>query len=97
MLQTYLVNILIFCAILLLLVFVVAMVQIVIVLIDIRKTTKTITEKIQVVSSLFDIVTMLTGAFDLAHGRLKNNLPGKSTISALVAGIKKGLEVFLKK
>lgn len=97
MLQTYLLNILIFCAILLLIAFVVGTVLLVIILIDVKRSVREVTEKVRAVTSLIDVVTMLAGAVDLAKGRLGKKLPGKSTLVAFTAGLKKGLEVLLKK
>ncbi len=58
MLQTYLLNGLIFCAILLLIVLIVGAVQVVIILIDVRKTTGSVTEKIRAVASLLSASTV---------------------------------------
>jgi len=58
MLQTYLLNGLIFCGILLLIVMIVGAVQIVLILIDVRKTTGSVTEKIRAVASLLSASTV---------------------------------------
>lgn len=58
MLQTYLINGLIFCGILLLIVMIVGAVQVVIILIDVRKTTGTVTEKVRAVASLLSQSTV---------------------------------------
>ncbi len=58
MLQTYLLNSLIFCGILLLIVLIVGAVQIVIILIDLRKTTGSVTEKIRAVATLLSASTV---------------------------------------
>ncbi|MDD5594274.1 MAG: hypothetical protein PHG97_06010 [Candidatus Margulisbacteria bacterium] len=97
MMQTYLLNILIFCAILLLIAFVVGTVLLIIILIDVKRSVREVTEKVRAVTSLIDVVTMLAGAVDLAKGRLGKKLPGQSTLVAFAAGLKKGLEVLLKK
>ena len=97
MLQTYLINILLFCAVLLLIVFIVGTVQLVIILIDVRKTTREVTEKVRALTSLLDIVSILFGALNMTKGKIKDKIPGKSTLFALVSGLKKGLETLLKK
>lgn len=97
MLQTYLVNILIFCAVLLLIALIVGTLQLIIIFIDVRKTTREVTEKIRAITSLLDIVSLLIGALNLTKGKIKEKIPGKSTLFALVAGLKKGLETLLKK
>jgi len=58
MLQTYLLNGLLFCGILLLIVMIVGAVQIVLILIDVRKTTDSVTEKIRAVASLLSQSTI---------------------------------------
>ncbi len=58
MLQTYLLNGLIFCGILLLIVLIVGAVQIVLILIDLRKTTGSVTEKIRAVATLLSASTV---------------------------------------
>jgi hypothetical protein len=71
MVQLYLVNILIFCVILLVIALVVGAIQLILILVDVRKMTHEVKEKF----------------FALAN----------SVFGALVFGIKKGIEVFLKK
>ena len=97
MLQTYLINILLFCAVLLLIVFIVGTVQLVIILIDVRKTAREVTEKVRAITSLLDIVSILFGALNMTKGKIKDKIPGKSTLFALVSGLKKGLETLLSK
>jgi CHASE3 domain sensor protein len=97
MLQAYLINILLFCAVLLLIVFIVGTVQLVIILIDVRKTTREVTEKVRAITSLLDIVSILFGALNMTKGKIKDKIPGKSTLFALVSGLKKGLETLLRK
>jgi uncharacterized protein YoxC len=97
MMNAYLINILLFCAILLLIAFIVGTVLLVLIIIDVRRTVKEVTAKVHAVTSLIDIVTMLAGAVDMAKGRLGKKLPGKSTAAAFAAGLKKGLEVLFKK
>ena len=97
MLQAYLINILLFCAVLLLIVFIVGTVQLVIILINVRKTAREVTEKVRAITSLLDIVSILFGALNMTKGKIKDKIPGKSTLFALVSGLKKGLETLLKK
>ena len=77
----------------LLLALVVAIVQGVLILIDTRKMVHQIKEKLMIITSLFDVVSLL-GKFG---GRLKKKTETKSTIIAAIAGIKKGLNVFFDK
>ncbi|OGB89135.1 hypothetical protein A2625_02300 [candidate division WOR-1 bacterium RIFCSPHIGHO2_01_FULL_53_15] len=97
MLQTYLINSLIFCAILLLIAFVVGTVQLIIILIDVRRSVREVTEKVNAISSLFDIVTILAGVAGLAKEKMSSKIPGKNTLAAFAAGLKKGLGVLFKK
>lgn len=93
-----LINVLIFCGIILLLALTVAVVQVVIILIDINRMTKEVKKKLLALTSVVDIVTLLFGGLGGAKKVLKKKLdPDKSTLVALVAGIKKGLQVLLKK
>lgn len=93
-----LINILIFAGILLLLALTVAVVQGFIILIDIRRMTKEIKEKMLVVTSVFDIVTLLLGGVEGAKKKFKKKLKtNDSTLVAFLAGLKKSLRVLLKK
>ena len=94
MLQTYLVNILIFCGILLLLAITVAVIQGIIILIDVRRISKEVRKKILALTSVIDIVTLLLGGMGEAKKKLQ---PSKSTLIAFIAGLKKGIQVLLKK
>lgn len=62
MMQTYLVNVLIFCGIILLLVLTVAAVQGGLILIDIRKSSKEIKNKIVAAVALLDIAALIRKA-----------------------------------
>jgi hypothetical protein len=68
MLQTWLLNGLIFCSILLLIVLIVGAVQLVMILIDVRRTTGTVTEKVRAVASLLGQSTMKAFAAMLNKG-----------------------------
>jgi hypothetical protein len=93
-----LINVLIFCGIILLLALTVAVVQIVIIMIDVNRMTKEVRKKVLALTSVVDIVTLLFGGLGGAKKVLKKKLnPDKSTLVASVAGIKKGLQVLLKK
>ncbi|MFA6170807.1 MAG: hypothetical protein WCW67_06315 [Candidatus Margulisiibacteriota bacterium] len=87
-----LINILIFCGVLLLLAMTVAMVQIVLILLDVRKMSCEIRAKVLAITSLLDAVTMIFGAF----GGSKKKWTKNTTIAAFVGGLRKGLNVFLK-
>lgn len=98
MLQTYLINGLIFCGILLLIAFIIASVQIILVLIDVRRMTREIQKKVMALTSVIDIVSLFLGGFQGARGRLKKKLnPDQPTVIAFVAGLKKALQVLFKK
>lgn len=71
MLQTYLVNVLIFCAILLLIALIVGSILLILILVDVRKMTREIKDKVVAVVS--------------------------SVLGAAVVGIKKGIDILLKK
>lgn len=92
--QTYLINILIFCGVILLLALTVAAVQSIIILVDVRRAAREVKLKIIAVTSLIDIVSLVLGGMDLAKGRIGRKFANKgSTIIALVAGLKKGMQV----
>ncbi len=93
-----LINVLIFAGILLLLALTVAVVQGFIILIDVRRMTREIKEKMLVVTSVFDIVTLLLGGVEGAKKKFKKKLKtNDSTLVAFLAGLKKSLRVLLKK
>ncbi|MFH1541768.1 MAG: hypothetical protein ABIE84_01615 [bacterium] len=92
-----LINVLVFSAILLLLAITVGVVQLVIVVLDVRRTTKKVTRQVEAVTSIFDIGSLLLGGMEGAGKRIsKKVIPGKANITALIAGIKKGLQVLFK-
>ncbi|MFH1347283.1 MAG: hypothetical protein ABIH22_01200 [Candidatus Margulisiibacteriota bacterium] len=96
--QEILINVLIFSGIILLLAVAVGVVIGIMILVDIRKTTKEVTKKVKAVTSAIDIVTLLLGGLGGAKKTLKKKLnPDKSTLIAFIAGVKKGLQVLLKK
>jgi hypothetical protein len=95
--QEILINILIFCGIILLLALTVAIVQVVIIMIDINRMTKEVKKKVLALTSVIDIVTLLLGGLGGAKKTLKKKLsPDKSTLVAFMGGLKKGLQVLLK-
>jgi|GEM_PF-1370227 len=97
MLETYLINILLFCGIALLITLTVAVIQGIIILVDIRHTSKEVKKKLYSLTSVIDVVSVLMGGMESAKKRLKKKMtPSKSTMIAFAAGVKKGLEVLLK-
>jgi hypothetical protein len=90
--QVYLINILFFCLILLVLALTVGALQMVLILIDVRKTSSEISSKVRMVASLFDIVTMLVGGMGTAKRKMND-----SSLAAFAAGLKKSFEVLFKK
>ena len=98
MFQTYLINTLIFCVILLLLAITVGAVQMALIMFDVRQMEKEARKKFMAVLSVFDVVTLLLGGLGGLKKRIQKNVaPDRSTFVALIAGIKKGLQVFLRK
>ena len=99
MIQAYLINILIFCAIILLIVIIVGAVQAVIVMIDVRRSTKEVTKKVRAITSALDIVALLFGGLGRGKKKAQSRLiaPDEATIVPYIAGVKKALQVLLKK
>lgn len=98
MIQTYLINSLIFCGILLIIVLIVGAVQITLLLIDLRKTTKDVKDKIYLFLSIFDIFTLIFGGLKGVKQRLGNKVTADSSnLVGLVAGLKKAFQVLIKK
>ncbi len=96
MLQYYLINVLIFTGIILLIALIVAAVQGILILIDVRKTAKEIKTKITVLTSALDIVSLFLGGVEGAkHRFIKKVAPNKTTILAFISGVKKGLSVLM--
>jgi len=92
-----LINVLVFSGVILLLAFTVATIQIILILIDARKTAKLVEEKVKVLTSALDVVSLIFGGIEGAKKNFKSRMtPRKSTLIALVAGIKKGLQVLVK-
>jgi hypothetical protein len=92
----YLANILIFCGILLLLALTVAVVQGIVILIDVRRVSREVTNKVLAITSLFDIVTMLVGGLGEAKKRVGKKMDS-NTVVAFAAGLKKAVQVLFKK
>lgn len=86
-----LMNILIFCGILLLISLTVGVIQAIIILVDVRHTTKEVKKKLYALTSVFDIVSLLMGGMEGVKKRVDEN-----SIIAFVAGVKKGLKVLMK-
>lgn len=98
----YLVNIFWFCLILLVITFIVAMVQVVLMLIDMRSATKQakkmveeIEKKIKAFTSILDIATLVLGGFEGVKARVIRDSLGKNNLVAFFAGFKKGIQVLL--
>jgi hypothetical protein len=98
MLQTYLINALIFCGILLLIALIVGMIIVIFILIDFRRVSKEISKKVVALTSVVDIVSLFMGGIGGAKNRIKKKLKNDdSTLIAFIAGVKRGLQVLLKK
>lgn len=91
--QEILFNVFIFCGILLLLAITVAVVQIVIILIDVRKLSNSIMDKINAVVSLFDIVGVLFSGLEGAKKRVGSK---NASLVGVTAGIKKALQILFR-
>jgi hypothetical protein len=97
MLQTYLINILIFCGILLLIALIVAVVLVILSLAEIRHMVRDAKHKFYTMTSVVDIVALLLGGAGGAGQRLKKKLVSeKSTLTAFLAGLKKALQVLFR-
>jgi hypothetical protein len=93
----YLINALVFGGIILLLALSVAVVQLILILTDVRHTTKEIRKKLIAITSVLDIVGLLMGGIKGAQGRIKKKMsPDSSTVIAVTSGLKKGLQILLK-
>lgn len=92
MLQTYLINILVFCGIILLLALTVGVIQLIIILVDVRRVSKEVTDKVRAVTSVIDIFSLVLGGLGAAKKKIN-----RSTLVAFTAGLKKALEVLFKK
>jgi len=103
MMELYLRNIMWFCLILLLIAATVAVIEIVIILLDLRSATreakkmvKDVEKKVKSVTSILDLAVMLTGGLEEAKKRvMKKAIPTRSALAGFFAGLKKGLEVLL--
>ena len=97
MLQIYLINVLLGCSILLAVALIVAAVQFSLILKDIRRVEREVADKVRAVSSIIDIVSVVTGSLDVAKSAINRKMPGKITLIAFAAGLKRSLEVLFKK
>ncbi len=96
-LYSILMNVLIFCGIVLLIALTVAVIQGIIILVDVRHTSKEVKKKLYAVTSVIDIVSLLMGGMEGAKKRIKKKMaPDENTIIAFVAGVKKGLKILLR-
>lgn len=93
-----LINILVFCGIILLIALTVAVIQGILILLDVKRISKEVRKKLLAVTSVIDIVSLLLGGFEGAKSRFKKKLTSNdSTLVAFLAGLKKSLQVLLKK
>lgn len=97
MLQTLLVNILIICAILLLIAFLVGAVLLVMIILDVRRSVKKVTNRVNAAAAFFDLAAMFSGLFGLGKDKECGERSERATLKAFAAGLKKGLEVLFKK
>ncbi|MFC1637656.1 hypothetical protein ACFL1W_01410 [Candidatus Margulisiibacteriota bacterium] len=98
MLQTYLINALIFAGVLLVIALVAGVIVGVFILIDFRRVSKEISKKVVALTSVVDIVSLFMGGIGGAKNRLKKKVKSDdSTMISFIAGVKKGLQVLLKK
>ncbi len=96
--QLLLINILIFCGIILLITLTVGVIQLIVIMFDVRSTTKEVKTKVFAVTSVIDIVTTLMGGIDQTKKKARRgSSPERSTLTAFVAGLKKGVEVLFNK
>lgn len=98
MMQTYLINILIFAGILLLIALTVAVILGIIMLIDAVKTTKQVKKKVLALTSVLDVVTLFIEGIGMTQKRVAKKFASEnSTLVAAIAGLKRGLQVLLGK
>ena len=97
-LYSILMNVLIFCGIILLIALTVGVIQAIIILVDVRHTSKEVKKKLYALTSVIDIFSLLMGGMEGAKNRIKKKMaPDENSIIAFVAGVKKGLKVLLRK
>jgi hypothetical protein len=93
-----LINVLVFSGILLLLAITIAVVQGILILLDVKRTTREFTKKLQLITNALDIVTMLFSGFAGAKKKIGSKLdPSEPTGAAFIAGLKRALQVLFKK
>jgi hypothetical protein len=95
MIQTYLVDALVFCSILLVIALIVGAIQLVMILVDARKMTHEVKEKFMAISSVLDIVSIILGGLGMVKKKIR--VPDSSSLTAFMAGLKKALQVLFKK
>lgn len=93
-----LINSLVFCGIIFLIALIVATIMVIMILLDIRRTTKEVREKVTAIASILDIVGLLFGGMGTIKKKLGSNLGTNSAaITGFAAGLKKALQVLFKK
>ncbi|MBI5698896.1 hypothetical protein HZC35_01120 [Candidatus Saganbacteria bacterium] len=89
-------NIMWFSLILLLLALTGAVIQVVIILLDVRSATKDLKKKLKSLTSVLDIATMLMGGLEgIKRRAIKQAIPSKATLVGFFAGVKKGMQVLM--
>ena len=104
MLQSYLINILFGCLIVLVLALIVGAIQMAVILIDIRKVTGETKAKVLSAMSVVDVASVFFSGL-VQRRRWKKKAAeeeaeegeGSDYLAAAIAGLKKGLQVFFKK
>jgi len=97
-LYVVLINILVFCGIGLLIALMVATIVVILILLDLRRTTREVKQKVMAISSALDVIGMFLGGFGTIKKKLGNNLGSNSaTIIGFAAGLKKAIQVLIKK
>lgn len=94
MIQVYLINTLYFCLILLIIALAVGAIQLIMILLDVRKMTHEVKEKFLAITSVLDIVSLVVGGLGSVK---KIKAPDSSTFVAFMSGLKKALQVLFKK
>lgn len=89
-------NIMWFSLILLLLALTVEVVQIIIILLDVRGSVREVKKKLKALTSVLDIATLfLAGLEEMKRRAGEQADPSKATLKAFLAGVKKGLQVLV--
>ena len=95
--QEYMILLLTTAGVALMIALTIAVVQIVMMLISVRRTGNEVKKKAASILSAVDIASVVLGGITGAKKRIGKAIPYKSTVAALAGGVKKSMNVFLNK